>query len=201
MLRLHEANFEVSNVKLQWLVFVKNCLHENGLGYLWQDAQHRFFPLSIPQFKNCVKQRLQDQFIQQWSSDVYNNNVCITYRLFKESFCFENYLLKLSPVLANAMLKFRCSNHRLPVQQLRYSNVLRENRVCSLCNTNEMGDDLHYVLMCTHPVLLNARRNLLPNYFLHHPNVLKLNYLFTTQSLVLLRKFARLLRIIMQIVN
>jgi hypothetical protein len=44
MLRIHVAHFEVSNVKLQWLVFVKNCLHENGLGYLWQDAQHRFFP-------------------------------------------------------------------------------------------------------------------------------------------------------------
>jgi hypothetical protein len=201
MLRLHETNFAVSTLKSQWLTFVHDCLHENGLGYIWLHVQHRHLFLTIDQFKNLVKQRMRDQFFQQWSSDVHNNNVCITYRLFKESLCFENYLLKLSPVLANSMVKFRCSNHRLPVQQLRYSNVPREDRVCNLCSMNEIGDEMHYVLICPHPDLLNARRMLLPKFYLQHPNVLKLNNLFSTQSLVLLRRLARFIRVIMQLVN
>ena len=34
-------------------------------------------------FKRIVKQRLMDQFIQEWQSRVAENSVCSNYRLFK----------------------------------------------------------------------------------------------------------------------
>jgi hypothetical protein len=39
-----------------------------------------------------VKQRLQDQFIQKWFSDINGSSKGQIYRIFKTSFGFENYI-------------------------------------------------------------------------------------------------------------
>ena len=42
-----------------------------------------------------IKQRLLDQYIQKWGSDVDIGVKCYNYRLFKTEFMFENYLIDL----------------------------------------------------------------------------------------------------------
>ena len=87
--------------------------------YIWSNQIH-----TIESFKRIVKQRLMDQFIQEWQSRVAENSVCSNYRLFKKKFCFEKYLTYLASILRQRVLKFRLSNHRLPIQQrlpVRYS--------------------------------------------------------------------------------
>ena len=45
-------------------------------------------------------------------------------------------------------MKFRCSNHKLAVEQGRRNGTPREERLCSQCDIYVLGDELHFVLEC-----------------------------------------------------
>ena len=60
---------------------VHSLLDSLGLSYIWSNQIH-----TIEYFKRIVKQRLMDQFIQEWQSRVAENSVCSNYRLFKKNF-------------------------------------------------------------------------------------------------------------------
>ena len=60
----------------------------------------------------------------------------------------EKYLLVLPPNLSRPLCKFRTCNHQLPIQQGRYSGIDRLERYCTLCNCNDIGDELHYLFKC-----------------------------------------------------
>ena len=59
---------------------VHSLLYSLGLSYIWSN----YFGHTIESVKRIVKQRLRDQFIQEWQSRVAENSVCSNYRLFKE---------------------------------------------------------------------------------------------------------------------
>ena len=65
---------------------VYSLLDSLGLSYIWSNQVH-----SIESFKRIVKQRLRDQFIQEWQSRAAENSVCCNYHLFKKKFWFEEY--------------------------------------------------------------------------------------------------------------
>ena len=48
------------------------------------------------------------------------------------------------------MAKFRMSNHKLPIEAMRYVGIARADRLCVKCNLNRIGDEAHYVLHCTY---------------------------------------------------
>jgi hypothetical protein len=58
---------------------------------------------------------------------------------------FESYIVKLPFDLRKALCNFRCMNHRLPVEQGRFWGVDRDDRICDLCNSFELGDEFHYL--------------------------------------------------------
>ena len=47
------------------------------------------------------------------------------------------------------VLKFRLSNHRLPIQHRRSLGIPRDERICTICNGGEVGDEFHYLLNCS----------------------------------------------------
>ena len=56
-----------------------------------------------------------------------------TYRLFKTSFATSPYLNNGPHYLHPALLRFRCSNHRLDIELGRHLNTPREERSCRFC--------------------------------------------------------------------
>ena len=70
------------------------------------------------------------------------------YRIYKQNFGFENYLNKLSPKLRNIFIKFRTTNHQLPVQIGRWHGTPLRERLCTLCNNVQIADEFHYILEC-----------------------------------------------------
>ena len=60
---------------------------------------------------------------------ISNNARLQKYSVFKTVFCFEEYLNVLHPKHSNVMSKFRCSSHKLMIEQGRHLNVDRENRI------------------------------------------------------------------------
>ena len=151
--------------KLPWLMKVHSLLDSLGLSYIWSNQIH-----TIESFKRIVKQRLMDQFIQEWQSRVAENSVCSNYRLFKKKFLFEKYLTYLP---RQRVLKFRLSNHRLPIQQRRSLGIPRDERICTVCDSGEVGDEFHYLLNCSNENVKRNRTKYVDKYYIHHPTVPK----------------------------
>ena len=77
--------------------------------------------------------RSQDQFSQEWSSDIFNCSKTICYRLYKTEFLFEQYISILPPYLMNYLCKFRCGSHRLPIETGRWENIYKEVIDYAIC--------------------------------------------------------------------
>jgi hypothetical protein len=186
--KMHVSNENVSN----WLTFVKGILNNLGLSHVW-DSQCQ--DVSLNWLKLAVKMKLTDQFQQKWESDVFDSSKCCNYRMFKVNFGLENYLTQLSPKIRVAYTKFRCRNTKLPIVSGIYNNIPKEDRVCTLCNSNDKGDEFHYIFECVE--LKNEREVLLKSYFWHHPSTFKMNMLFNSSG----RQLVKLCKFIRHIVN
>jgi hypothetical protein len=72
-----------------------------------------------------------------------------TYCLFKSSANTERYLHLISNLdYRKAVTRLRISAHNLPVESGRYKKIPHENRYCSICNCDLVGDEYHYLLEC-----------------------------------------------------
>ena len=156
-----------------WLLKIQQILNECGLSFVWN------FPHSVSTkwLDATLTQKLKDIFLQKWAEKC---NVCrkgCHYSLFKSQFGFECYLDDLPQCYRIALTKLRTSNHKLPVEKGRYANLPRDQRFCTLCNTDQMGDEYHFLLEC--PSLADLRTRFIPRYYSAHPNFFKYSELLT----------------------
>ena len=177
----------------KWLEFVRNTLNNCGFSLYWinQDV-----PGSLKWFKSQLYQRLCDQFKQNWSEEVCSSGKCVNYRMFKVNFEFEKYLIKLSPQLRRYVCRFRCRNHRLPVELIHIVNL--DDKKCTLCDLDEIGDEFHYLLKCT--AFQRERSSLIKRYYYTRPSSLKLYSLMNSTGGDLI-KLAKLVKTIMDTVR
>jgi hypothetical protein len=138
MLQLYEFGI----YKSAFLSHVKSTLDNLGLGFFLRD-QLTISPAS--HFKSDEKKRLQDQFVQSWQAEINENELYYNYRMFKQNFEFEKYLLSLPENMSLAVIKFRTLNHKLPIQKGRFLGVPRTERLCQKCLSHELGDEFHYL--------------------------------------------------------
>lgn len=164
-------------IKVPWLEHVRQMLEKCGFGGIWQETNS----VNLKWLSPAFKQRLKDQFIQKWYADMHSSSKASNYRIMKDTFEFENYMIRLPPEHSHILCKFRTSNHRLPIEQQRYSNIERHKRYCNLCDENIVGDEFHYVLECK--TLIPLRNKYLPPYYRKNPNTLKLQSLFQSKSI------------------
>ena len=92
--------------------------------------------------------------------------------------------------------KFRCRNTKTPVVTLGYANINipYEDRLCTVCNMNEVGDEFHYIFKC--PTFHSHRNKYLSNYYIRNSNMIKFSQLFQTDNITTLKKLAKLITII-----
>ncbi len=192
--KLAFLQYENSPFQLSWLQHVHSLLNHLGLSFLWSSPVY-----SMSQFKGIVKQRLRDQYIQNWKSELEDNGVCCNYKLFKKDFTFEKYLVSLPYSLRQPFLKFRLCNHKLPIQQSRLQNIARAERLCNICDVNEVGDEFHYLFNCSCNTLKETRLLYLQKYYLHHANVIKFFSIMNEQHTSKLVKLAKFIRVIMKL--
>ena len=75
-----------------------------------------------------------------------------TYKLFKTNFCLEPYLnLNLPKKMYGNIARFRLSSHNLKIETGRHSipKIPKELRRCDKCNTGDIEDEIHCLLICT----------------------------------------------------
>ena len=78
----------------------------------------------------------------------------------------EKYLLALKEPYMLMLLKFRTSNHLLPIEKGRHLNIDRNERKCELCNMNDICDEYHYICGLNFET---SQQNLFPESFIKNP--------------------------------
>ena len=89
------------------------------------------------------------------------------------------------------LLKFRTSNHYLPIEIGRWNNTPIEYRTCTFCN-NDIGDKFHYLFMCI--FFANSQTSLLKSYYYIKPNMFKFKKLITINKISAQKKLWKLVR-------
>jgi exonuclease III len=168
----------------EWTVNLKKLLDNLGFAYLLNSNDIEYQQL------NSVIQRIYDQYIQQWFSEIGTLNKLESYRLFKDSFTCEKYLSCVDNTKYRvALTRFRCSAHKLLIEEGRYRNIIREERICRLCNMNLVESEYHFLLVC--PLYRELRRICLPQYYCSWPNIQKFSQLLKTKQTTLLNKIGK----------
>ena len=86
------------------------------------------------------------------------------------------------------------TNHILPIELGRWQNIERNNMICLLCDTNTIGDEIHYILQWRY--FDQNRKNLIPRYSRNRPNVLKFKNIMTVTKKLDLLKLCIMIKVI-----
>ena len=86
------------------------------------------------------------------------------------------------------LLKFRTSNHRLPIEEGRFNQIARADRKCLACDSNDIGDEYHYICLC--PKFDEIRKKTLKKDLIRNPSVKKFCDLFSMRNKTKLRKIS-----------
>ena len=107
-------------------------------------------PGNLALFKVKVQKTITDKFIRFWEG--YKKNETPSrmqfYNEIKTQFAFENYLDIPNFSLRKIITKFRCSDHILEIEKGRHNKIPREERVCKVCDCEEIETEEHFLIKC-----------------------------------------------------
>ncbi|MEW8545044.1 MAG: reverse transcriptase family protein [Candidatus Thiodiazotropha sp.] len=167
-----------------WCTSVRTLLNELGFSYLW-DSQS----VSKLQLEKVI-QMVYDQYYQSWYSDLNLSNKLDTIKSLNKIFCFEKYISCISNDRHRiALSRFRCSAHKLMIEEGRYRNIERNNRLCKCCNMNFIEDEFHFLLIC--PAFRDIRMSILPKYYCRWPSKQKFIKLLGASQTGILKKIGK----------
>ena len=179
----HERHFSSP-----WLLHIEKLLNDTGFCNIWIRQE-----MSESTWLNVnIKQRPLDQYIQNWRSDCDIGVKCYNYRLFKSDYMFEKYLIDLPDALEYIVCKFRTVNHKLPIETGRYTRIPRNERVCKMCNSGQLGDEFHFCLEC--PALKELRNTFLPANSYKRPNVVNFGRILNIKNKITLVNIAKFIK-------
>ena len=114
--------------------------------------------------KMSISRVLFDLHIQEWVQKLDASSKGKFHYSFKHDLTFQNYLSKLDSKHYLPIIKYRTSNHKLPVETGQWKNVPLDEKICQLCTKSDIDDEFHYLLCCT--FFESERKRLLKPYFL-----------------------------------
>ena len=161
--------------KENWAKLVKQLLGCLGFNEVW--VAQTVGDVNI--FLSLVKQRLHDNFIQNWNSRLRESSRA-SFNSGISSFHFQHYLnFVRAKKYRQAIARLRCSSHRLEIEADRWHKPIRtpvENRKFKRCDVVE--NEFHFLFEC--PLYSELRIQYLDCYFYEHPNNFKLRQLFNS---------------------
>ena len=154
------------STKFEWLNTVKFLLH-----YLEMDDHfaNPHFITNTKTFTTLCKKKLRNKFIEEWHNDLAGLNMKTGetsklrfYKLFKTSFGREPYLDHIKDFnLRKIITKFRCSDHSLEIEVGRHKNLKVDERICKLCDKEDVESETHFLLLC--PTYAQNRKHYFAN--------------------------------------
>ena len=137
-----------------WVSKIYDVLKHYDLLHYWENEQL----LASNLFVSVMKKAVQSKYVSSWNAVITEYPVLRTYCKFKKEFKFEMYLYLIKdPKLRKCLSRFRLSSHKLQIEMGRhcYPKKPEEQRICKLCNLNEVESEIHFLLQC--PFYTNER--------------------------------------------
>ena len=115
--------------------------------------------------------------MQEWQCNVDRSAVLDEYKLYKNIFSFEVYLLCVPKDLRMYLTRFRISSHSLRIQTGRYETniIARNERYCIYCGSRDIKDTYHFICIC--PYYSTLRSKYIDELYFVRPSVFKFNLL------------------------
>ncbi|MCG8046600.1 MAG: reverse transcriptase family protein, partial [Candidatus Thiodiazotropha endolucinida] len=174
------------NSRDSWASKVQQLMNDLGFSYLWNNTDITNLQLA------SMIERVYDQHYQKWYEALRTSSKLSTYNTIKTQVGIEKYLSVVNNSRHRSELaKFRCSAHKLAIEEGRFRNVERDQRLCVYCNMSVVENEYHFLLIC--PFYREIRMKYLPRYYYTWPNLIKFRSLLRTQNTLLLRKLANYL--------
>ena len=140
-----------------WASKVRQLLFSYGFGYVWIYEGVG----DINGFVKAFKQRLIETSKQDWHSNTMTSSKARHYRYIMPTLQTARYIFYDIPIIFRiALTKLRCSVHKLHIETGRHRNINYEERLCILCDTNNIEDEFHFVIVC--PLYEELRQIYLP---------------------------------------
>ena len=112
---------------------------------------------------------------------INNSRRLSSYCRYKHEFKFELYLDTIhEKKFKIALSRFRLSFHRLEIEQGRYHDIPRNERLCKSCSKNCIESENHFLLVC--PFYKEVRRQYLKPYFCRWPTLSKFDRIMSTEN-------------------
>ena len=144
--------------KLPDEMLVKKALMENvELRTAWIRTIEKllnFFQItyteSTQNFKSQCKKIINQKYISKWERTLIDSDWARLefYKTIKRKFGYEKYLDLNTFELRRSIAKLRCSSHTLEIEKGRHTKKPRNERVCPVCNLNEIETEEHFLIKC-----------------------------------------------------
>ena len=160
-----------------WLYRVKTLLQSLGFADVWL-YQH---VENVSLFMLLIEERLRDQYLQERCGDFDKSSKCTIYKNLVDNLTIPFYLRKSIPSkYIHFVTKIRMSSLQINIEQGRYTNIPRNERMCSSCELNLVEDEFHFVLIC--PLYSVLRSKYIKPHYFTRPSVFKLTQLLSVQN-------------------
>ena len=172
-----------------WLSSVKNVIFSTGQFQLWNNQKDlsEMDQKFIQKQQSYMSQNLLDQFLQHAPAKMESESKLIFFKNAKDTLCLSNYLSKIKSRKTRSLIsKLRLGVFPLEIEKGRRRGLAREDRICKLCNSDKVEDEIHFIFEC--PAFANHRAPHIDSLLQIHPpsrffdNSQKLNYLFFNEN-------------------
>ena len=138
-----------------------------------------YIPVSV------TKNKIADNEQLEWKNGLTSKPKLRTYVKFKLLYITEFYVTALLPKNKRSLLsRFRCGVLPLATETGRYKQVPRHERYCSMCKTNSVEDEIHFLCHCNFYKVL--RDDFFQNVYLIDPSVVTILNMSGEDQLILL---------------
>ena len=161
------------NTEKSWGKGVKDLLERNGYGYVWinQGVTHK------RSFLKALKQRLIDQYWQEWHNKIESKDRFKDYKTFKENHGEELYLKVIT------VTKFRkiLTKFRLGILDIQSNKRFANDNIDRICQVCKQGneDEFHILFKC--PSYSHLRQKYIDKHW-QNKNSISLKDILNTQE-------------------
>lgn len=140
------ASGKANHACKNWWYYIKESLMKIGVSpnlYMCNNV-------SKDSLVSEVVSKFNDNYVTSWEESISANNSKLrTYKQFKKHFGAEAYCKNVLPrKYRSALGKFRCGVSPIMVETGRYTNTPLHERVCKLCHSGEIENEVHVLLVC-----------------------------------------------------
>ena len=115
------------------------------------NIQKKTFAYKKGTFNNILRKHMKIKYLTDWNQTNVSmkDGKLVTYLNIKTNFGLEKYLTLIKNYqYRRSICKLRVSSHRLLIEQGRYKNIPRNERLCKNCNQNAIEDESHFLIKC-----------------------------------------------------